>query len=147
METDTKLQTAAALMTPWAKASKTPEPNRLDVILDAGDALPAIEALNAAHWGFLSAITGLDPGAAASELEILYHFCSGAAVLTLRAHTPRDKPSVSTICGAIPSAVLFERELKEMFGVDVVGLADREHLFLPEDWQEGVYPLRKDSKI
>lgn len=146
MDTNTRLEEAAGLMAPWAKESKTPESNRLDVVLDAADILPAVEALNAAHWGYLSAITGIDPGAAAKEMEILYHFCSEAAVLTLRAHTSLANPSVPSICSAIPPAVLFERELLEMFGVDVVGLSNREHLFLPEDWPEAVYPLRKDYK-
>jgi Ni,Fe-hydrogenase III component G len=31
-----------------------------------------------------------------------------------------------------------------MFGVTVVGLRNVEHLYLPDDWPAGVYPLRKD---
>ena len=38
----------------------------------------------------------------------------------------------------------FERELSEMFGVTVVGIPNPERLYLPDDWPEGVYPLRKD---
>jgi NADH-quinone oxidoreductase subunit D len=31
-----------------------------------------------------------------------------------------------------------------MFGVDVVGTPNPDRLFLPDDWPDGVYPLRKD---
>jgi Ni,Fe-hydrogenase III component G len=147
MDIDSRLQEAGALVAPWTKESNTPEPNRLDVTLESADLISAIGALNEARWGFLSAITGLDMGAAADQIQVLYHLCSGAAVVTLRARTPRASPTVPSISGIIPPAILFERELMEMFGVAVIGVTDREHLFLPEDWQEGVYPLRKDSGI
>jgi Ni,Fe-hydrogenase III component G len=32
----------------------------------------------------------------------------------------------------------------EMFGIVVSGTPDPSRLYLPEDWEEGVYPLRKD---
>jgi ech hydrogenase subunit E len=37
-----------------------------------------------------------------------------------------------------------EREVGEMFGVQVVGLPPHSRLFLADDWPEGVSPLRKD---
>jgi len=40
--------------------------------------------------------------------------------------------------------MFYERELLEMFGVAVTGLADTSHLFLPDGWPDGVYPLLKD---
>jgi NADH-quinone oxidoreductase subunit D len=43
--------------------------------------------------------------------------------------------------------MLFERELIEMFGVTVTGLADTSHLFLPDGWPEGTYPLLKDTDV
>jgi Ni,Fe-hydrogenase III component G len=96
-------------------------------------------------WGYLAGITGLDPGVEAGAMEVLYHFCEGAAVVTLRVRTPRENASVPTICEIIPSATFYERELREMLGVEVEGLADSEYLFLPDDWAKGVYPLRKDA--
>jgi Ni,Fe-hydrogenase III component G len=75
---------------------------------------------------------------------VLYHFCSGAAIVTLRTHIPREAACVSSICGLVPSAGFFERELSEMLGVTVVDAPAAGRLFLPDDWPEGVYPLRKD---
>lgn len=147
MDNDARLQAADKLLAPWTVSSSRPEPNRLDVTLSGGDLLSAVKELNSQRWGFLSAVTGLDLGTSAGELQVLYHFCSGATVLTLRVPTPRTSPSVPSVSGLIPSAVLFERELLEMFGVDVVGLANRDHLFLPEDWKENTFPLRKDAQL
>lgn len=129
----------------WAVETQTPEANRLDVTVTAGNLLAAVEALQV--WGYLSAITGLDGGREAGQLEVLYHFCSGAEVATLRVRTARKQASVPSICRLIPSAVVFERELREMFGITVIGIPNADPLFLPDDWGAGVYPLRKDAKL
>lgn len=144
---DRALHTASTLLGPWAKDMKLPEPHRLDVGIAAEDLLGAIAWLNRAQWGYLTAITGLDLGAAAGEIEVLYHFCAGPVVVTLRVRTPRDAASVPSVCGLIPSASLFERELSEMFGVTVMGAPDAHRLLLPDDWPEGVHPLRKDFGV
>jgi Ni,Fe-hydrogenase III component G len=57
---------------------------------------------------------------------------------------PKTDAVIPTVCGVIPSAGFFERELIEMFGVTVIGTPDPSRLFLPDDWPEGVYPLRKE---
>jgi Ni,Fe-hydrogenase III component G len=138
------LEAARKLLAPWATSYETPESHRLDVRVDTTTLLPAVTALGEARWGYLAAITGLDLGIEAGKIEVLYHFCSGPAVLTLRVLAERTAARVPSICIPIPPAVVFERELREMMGVEIVGLPDNEHLFLPDDWPEGVYPLRKD---
>jgi Ni,Fe-hydrogenase III component G len=148
MNTDTELKTAGELLAAWTIEKTTPEPNRLDLIVEAGNLVPAVRALvDSAHWGYLAGITGLDLGLEAGLMEVLYHFCAGAAVVTLRVRTPRDDASVPSICDVIPSASFYERELREMMGVEVAGLTNRDHLFLPDDWTEDVYPLRKDAVL
>ncbi len=93
------------------------------------------------------AITGLDPGVATGQLHVLYHFAEGAAVVTLRLALPRDAAEVPTLRPLIPLAAIFEQELSEVLGVAVVGAPIRGRLFLPDDWPEGVYPLRKDFQF
>ncbi|MCX6068730.1 MAG: nickel-dependent hydrogenase large subunit, partial [Chloroflexi bacterium] len=46
-----------------------------------------------------------------------------------------------------PPASFFERELQEMLGFLVTGLDISERLFLPDDWPEGVYPMRADFSL
>jgi Ni,Fe-hydrogenase III component G len=147
MNADTMLTLAGEITAPWTVEARTPEANRLDIVVDASNLLPAIQALAEAGWGYLTAITGLDSNVASGSMEVLYHFCEGAAVLTLRVSVPRDNASVPSICGVLPAASFYERELREMFGIRVDGLGGPDHLFLPDDWQDGIFPLRKDARL
>ncbi len=144
MSTDEALQTAERLLADLATGATRPEPHRLDVAIAGTDVLKAATALRQARWGFLSTLTGLDLGPQDGHLEALYHFCEGAAIATLRVQLPRQGGSVPSLSSLHPNAMLYERELAEMFGVTVTGLPDTSHLFLPDGWPEGVYPLLKD---
>lgn len=139
------LESARELLAAWTAEAQTPEANRLDVVVTVGNLLAAVAALKG--WGYLSAVTGLDHGREVARLEILYHFCSGAEIVTLRVSTARESPSVASISSLIPSAIVFERELREMFGITVIGIPNADPLFLPEDWVPDVYPLRKDARL
>ncbi len=147
MNASTALKTASDLLTNWTIQTNSPEPDRLDVVIDGANLLAAVKALATNHWGYLAGITGLDLGAEAGHIEVLYHFCSGLAVVTLRVRTARDHVGVPSIDSILPSANFYERELHEMLGVEVVGMANQNHLFLPDDWPDGVYPLRKDATL
>jgi ech hydrogenase subunit E len=161
----------AELMRPWSSAMRQSGNTGWEIDTTAADILPAVTALNAARWGYLSAITGLDhgidarsaadsgaavkadsgtapatpaPPAAADTLEVLYHFVRGPTVLTFRVKIPRGAPSVPTLSAVVPSALIYERELAETFGVSVVGIPDNKRQFLSDDWPENLYPMRKD---
>ncbi len=144
MMTDAALQQATTLLAPWAKETTTPSLDRVDVQIDSGSLLDAVRALTESHWGYLSAITGLDLGVEKGEFEVLYHFCASAAILTLRVHISRTEAAIPSVCEVLAYASFFERELSEMLGITVVNTPDPSRLFLPDDWPEGVYPLRKD---
>ena len=144
MTIETTLQTASALLAPWTAETQNPYPNRVDVTLPPGDLISGVRALVDAQWGYLSAVTALDLGVEAGIIEVLYHFCSEAAILTLRVRTPRSEACVPSVCAYLPYASLYERELIEMFGIRVEGTPDTSRLFLPDDWLDGVYPARKD---
>lgn len=142
--TEEDLAEAVELLKPWSKEIQTPEEGRVEVVLDRENLLAAVETLHEIRWGHLTSITGLDPGVDTGEIEVLYHFRRQAAVVGLRVRTRRDSASLPSICGIIPSASFLEREMGEMFGVEVVGMPHHGRLFLADDWPEGVYPLRKD---
>ena len=96
---------------------------------------PAVTALIAAHWGYLSAITGLDypglsPVASAEKqwnrlteeteldneqheghIEVALPFLQYGAAVTLRVLLPYNKAVLPTLCDIIPSATLYEREI------------------------------------
>jgi Ni,Fe-hydrogenase III component G len=145
--TETLLAQAVQLIGDKAVSQSAPEPNRIDLVVEPQRLLECVTPLANSHWGYLSAITGLDYGPEAGRLEVLYHFCNRAAVITLRVSLPREAPVVPSVCGVIPSATLFEREVMEMFGVVCEGTPDPRRLFLPDEWPDGTYPLRKDFKV
>ena len=151
------LQSAKEILQMWILSENTPENNRLDVVIKPADIKACVRALIQARWGYLSAITALDhPEYATAEgstekvilpdkgnVELLYHFCSGPAITTLRVMLPYEKASIDSICGVIPSATLYEREAIELLGVEFIGTPSTEHLLLPDQWPANVYPLRK----
>ncbi len=141
------------LLQPWAVSTSRPEENRSDVVVARENLHAAVQAIKDAGWGYLTAITGLDcPAPAAAEgepaaegnLELLYHFCSGLAVVTLRVSLPYSDPTLPSVCDILPYATLYERELMELFGVRIQNTPDTSRLVLPDDWPDGIYPLRKN---
>lgn len=128
------------------KALELTNPDRRRIFLKvaASELVPTVTLLKARYdCAYLATITGVDKG---EMFEFLYHFASLAASITVRIEIPRAEPRFASICAVIPGAVLYERELQEMFGVTVEGLPDGRRLNLPDDWPEGQYPLRKDWK-
>ena len=124
-----------------------PEPNRLDAYVEPEGLIRAARMLVNTAWGYLAAVTGLDLGVEPGEFEVLYHFCAGAAVVTLHVRVPRNGGVVPSLSEVVPSAGFYERELGEMFGITVQGAPDNSRLFLPDQWPEGAYPLRKDFEM
>jgi membrane-bound hydrogenase subunit beta len=142
---DTELQ--AKLTERWgAKATFTlARPRRVFVSVGVADLKPVMKWLkNDLGFYHLSTITGLDSG---ENFEVLYHLHDGAIELTLRTAVPRTNPHIPTVTDIIPGAILYERELQDMFGLVVDDIPDPRRYVLPEDWPQGVYPLRKDYKV
>lgn len=156
MDIEQKLQAGAEIVKEWTLSSSAPETHRLDVVIAPENLKKAVAAVLDSQWGYLSAITGLDhpdyltddTGAKKVDpengnLELLYHFSGGAAVLTLRVTLPYSEAVVDSICDIDLAAQLYEREAAELFGIEFRGAPSTEHLVLPDDWPDGVYPLRK----
>lgn len=161
MDCQTAMQAAEELLKPFTVELVKQEDCRLDVLLTSEQLHDVVQALHNARWGYLSAIVGVDhpvsgtsegaeisaAGEEESRIEVLYVFCQGAAVVTLRVKVPYDHAELPTVCDVIPSATLYERELMEMFGVTLQGTPVKERLLLPDEWPEGVFPLRKATVI
>jgi len=59
----------------------------------------------------------------------------------------QEGPSFDSLAKNIHSASLFEREIREMFGIEPKGSPDLRRLNLHDEvWPQGNYPLRKDFK-
>ena len=166
MSIERALGSVPGLAAQWGLNLETAGRERYALVTPAARLLEVVGALTKEKWGYLSAITCLDrtpaeapsakegaaeAGAAvekpgpAPQFELLYHFCRGPAVLTLKVSISGETPSVPSISGILPSAVLQERELAEVFGVEVSGMPAIGRLLLSDDWPQGLYPMRKKN--
>jgi len=85
---------------------------------------------------------------ARNHMEILYHFTEEDIdlVISLRVHLPKTKLEIGSLTPVFTAAQWIEREMHELLGINFLGHPELKPLLLPEDWPEGVYPLRKDYK-
>jgi NADH:ubiquinone oxidoreductase subunit C len=130
------LITITGLDLPWPKA----KPGAAQASPQASPK-PQGEESAAKAGGTQAAQAGADP--MEDKLEALYQFTEGPVVATLRVTVPYTDPRIPTICPIVPTATLYERELQEMFGFVIEGTPVPDRFVLPDDWPEGVYPLRK----
>lgn len=129
----------------WKTTTEQTSPDHLSVWLSTPkDLIPIVAMLRVQRMGYLAAITGLDFGVEAGEMEALYHFCTGPVTVTLRVKLPREGATLPSLSQIIPSAEPLERELREMYGIQITGLRNQTRIYLADDWPEGVYPMRKD---
>lgn len=109
---------------------------------------PFIEHLFEYDFLNFHVISGDDVGDA---VLLNYHFSlfqrtrGGRIGVTLTLRVPKDDLSVPSIFDILPGSEYSERETREMFGVDFVGLPTKALVFLPEDWNEEIRPWRRDS--
>ena len=83
-------------------------------------------------------------GQPASDFTVVYHLLSmdRNADVRIKVALAADKPAVPTITDLWPSADWYERELWDMFGVQVEGHPRLRRILMPPWWQG--HPLRKD---
>jgi Ni,Fe-hydrogenase III component G len=72
---------------------------------------------------------------------------TGPRVIVLQVRMSHDNPEIPSLAGMIPGAMVYEREMKDLFGIVPLGHPDLRRQTIPEDWPAGVYPLRKDVQF
>ncbi|UCG57317.1 MAG: NADH-quinone oxidoreductase subunit C [Phycisphaerales bacterium] len=91
-------------------------------------------------------VTGID---AEDCFELLYHFSYDqlGCIVTVKTFIhDRDNPSIESIAQILPGAEWIEREIHDELGIEFKNHPNMRRLILADDWPEGVYPLRKDTK-
>lgn len=126
------------------KDAKVTNERRVTAITDKQHYRETLLTLKANDILHLSTITGVDLG---NDIAVIYHIdCGEGALLNLKLFLPKKAPRLLSVTDIFPGAILYERDLMEMLGVEVENHPDPRRLFLPEDWPEGNYPLRKEVK-
>lgn len=65
--------------------------------------------------------------------------------ITIKADVPDDAPAIDTLIPVYAGASWHEREVWEMYGIDIVGHPDKRVLYLPTGFEGN--PLRKDYPL
>lgn len=96
------------------------------------------------YFDMLSCLTGIDTGAEANTMEVIYnlHSIPFNLHLMLKVSLPRENPVVDSVSSIWRTAEWHEREAFDMFGIQFTNHPDLRRILLPADWKG--YPLRKD---
>jgi len=118
-------------------------PRRFWVTLQPSELIDAVKTVKERFGIFhLSTICGEDR----RDHILASYFLSGNVAITLCVKMDHAKPEVPSLAEIIPGAIPYERELRDMFGIEPIGNPDKRRATLPEDWPAGIYPLRKDVR-
>ncbi|HAJ31996.1 MAG TPA: hypothetical protein DCK79_01265 [Candidatus Atribacteria bacterium] len=82
------------------------------------------------------------------HMEILYHFLIEDInlLISLRVKLQKPKLEIDSLSPIFEGSSWIEREIHEILGINFRGHPDLRRLLLPDDWPDGVYPLRGDYK-
>ncbi|ACS32561.1 formate hydrogenlyase II subunit F (Mhy2F) [Thermococcus gammatolerans EJ3] len=96
----------------------------------------------------LSTMVGADERPLRGKFSLIYWIsingASGDVVFGIKTYISEDDPKFPSVTPIHPGANWYEREVKDLLGLIPEGHPDPRRLVLPDDWPEGVYPLRKD---
>lgn len=127
-------------------------PDQVTVTVDLASLPAVVEAAYYQLDGWLSTVLANDERSRSGAFALYYVLSieprgQGAhpAWLTVRALVPAENPEFPSVAPRVPAATWSEREIRDMFGLQPSGLPDTRRLILPDDWPEGIYPLRKDA--
>lgn len=91
--------------------------------------------------------------ATASQLKrdftIYYHFSAdrNGLILNVKVTLPFKYPVISSLANITSSANWIEREMHELYGIAFSNHPNMEKLISDGNWDEGVYPFRKDLDV
>jgi len=148
LKVDELLEKAKARLGDGLVEAKIPKGGRLEIKVRPDRLVEAAKMLKEAGFKHPLSTAGVDyPDR--GEVEVIYHVGSveDKSVVALKTSLPRDNPSIPTLRDIWPGVHFHERETWEMLGVKFDGHPELKRFLLQEDWEEGVYPLRKDFKL
>jgi Ni,Fe-hydrogenase III component G len=145
MLTDTKTtishELQERLRTPYLRIDEI----RSDMVIASAspqDLIPAVRFIHDMLEGRFITSAGADtrPLTGMYQVTQLFALDKDKTFLVLNVEVP-------SFTDIIPGAGWAEREVYDMIGVEPLGHPDPRRLVLPDDWPEGVHPLRKDFKV
>ncbi|TRO47409.1 hypothetical protein E2P60_03275, partial [Candidatus Bathyarchaeota archaeon] len=144
-----EIDTLDVLQAKFKDTSVQVQPQQLGkaaVLADASRHRDVLEALlKADEKTAIIAITGIDLGA---TLGVFYHIrTSKSGIITIKVEALKEKPQIKTISDLMPGATFDEMEVTDLLGVVFKDHPSPGRIVLPDNWPDGVFPLRKDTKL
>ncbi|MDE1856546.1 MAG: NADH-quinone oxidoreductase subunit C [Candidatus Micrarchaeota archaeon] len=96
--------------------------------------------LKSRGYDYLKKITAVDYVDHLEAVYIIYNTL-GKKEEVLRVKLDAEKPKVETVIGVYPAADWYEREMSEMFGIEI--LKRKSKRLLLEEWNGAIAPFRK----
>jgi Ni,Fe-hydrogenase III component G len=113
------------------------------------DLVPAVRFIHDQLGGRFITSAGVDmrPLTGMYQVTKLFALDADKAFLVLNVEVDPAQAKIPSVANIIPGVGWAEREVRDMIGVEPVGHPDPRRLILPDDWPDGVHPLRKDFKV
>lgn len=127
---------------------EAPRPNELYLRAKLDMAGAICSALYKKHQGRLAGVFAEDARAGESVFYVYYLYAldSIGGFIFVRVPIPADRPEMTSLTNAVPAANWQEREIQDMFGIELVGHPNPRRIALHDDWPP-VHPLRKDFDL
>ena len=92
----------------------------------------------------LALVSGHDDGV---SMRAVYLFTSGPPDTRIEVQVPLDRadPEIPTLSGLSFPASRFERELRDLFGIEPIGHPQPRRLVLHQHWPHDWFPMRRDA--
>jgi Ni,Fe-hydrogenase III large subunit/Ni,Fe-hydrogenase III component G len=129
--------------------------DQVTLTVDLNSLPEVVSTLYYQHGGWLASMAGNDERPLNGQFALYYILSvegnpvngqdSEKAYMIIRAQVPPHQPEFPSVTPKVPAAIWYEREVRDMFGLQPVGLPDERRLVLPDDWPDEMYPLRKDT--
>jgi formate hydrogenlyase subunit 5 len=131
-------------------------PDQVTILVELNRLPDIVKTLYYEHGGWLASVAANDERPLNGQFAIYYILSvegrsadqgqpAEKVYIVVRALIPPHQPEFPAVTPFVPAAVWYEREVRDMFGLRPVGLQDERRLVLPDDWPDGLYPLRKDA--
>ena len=131
------------------------EPTRLRVQVHKSDLVEVMRFIAEMGFSVLESISGVDWE---THFEIVYHvdrWDGDPTVIQISIHIQdRKNPVFPSVISVWQSADWHEREVYDLFGIQVEGHPNLKRLLLPEEWDEydhvdmtALYPMRRDYQL
>ena len=133
---------------PQIEYSHAPRPNELYLHAKLDLAGAICSALYKKHQGRLAGVFADDARAGEGVFYIYYLYAldSIGGFILVRVAIPADHPEMTSLSNAVPAANWQEREIQDMFGIQLIGHPNPRRCALHDDWPD-VHPLRKDFDL